>query len=67
MSNRGKAIILPPATSCNSWTEYNVPYTLVLSPEVTTFDQMAIVEKSGTLDFWNMEKNLYSASDGNSV
>lgn len=37
-------------------------------PEVTTQDQMNIVEYSGTLDFWDKpEEDIYSESDGDAV
>jgi len=41
---------------------------VVYPSDVTIFDQMNLVETSGTLDFWNdPEEDIYDETDGNDV
>jgi hypothetical protein len=67
---QGKSLIIPPRTEGRSITMYRTPSTVVMSPppDVSTAEQMTIVEASGTLGFWSDPlEDRYSHDDGKPV
>jgi hypothetical protein len=67
--NTASALIIPPRIACSSETVYQSPSTVVVSPpDVTTMEQMTIVQVSGPLRFWNApEEDRYGPDDGKPV
>lgn len=54
--------------SALSTTYVSLRQTVVVPADITTIDQMHIVEASGVLDFWDdKEEDVYKEDDGDPV